>query len=59
MRNPNQQPLPQATDPNPVELELLAIQELATHPEALQVQLVFMAALAVSGAIESMATDTE
>lgn len=52
MGNPNTL-LPPPQSSSPIELELLALHELAVHPEALQLQLLMLGGLALSSAIQS------
>lgn len=54
MSNHNRQPIPRSPGViEPVELELIAIHELATHPELLQFQLLCMGGMAVASSVEA------
>lgn len=58
MENLERQPIPQTpVTSDPVELELIAIHEIASHPELLQLQLLCMGGLAVASSLEAALED--
>lgn len=58
MANYNRQPIPQAPGTgDPVELELIAIHEFASHPELLHLQLLCIGGMAVASSVESALED--